>query len=309
MLRYNYLMPPENQGQQNKTETPHNIRTYQSDVEEMLKNGQGSLATIAIAENDKRIRAGLSAEEPEKPQHTKLIVGISLGLIVLGAGTLGFLYLFKNTEREPVPLAEEVPAIIVTDLEKSYDIKTMGRDQLIETFTKEQGDGEYALSSVVGFKLTEGKGGNSQMATAANFLKKLQTQAPDSLVRSFAPNFLFGLHILNANQPFLIFKIGYYQNAYAGMLAWENTIKDDLGPLFLKPEPTISAETSDQIIGRGANFEDVVVKNRDTRALRDQDGKIIFLYSFPDKNTLILTTNADTLEKVATRLLAGKQLR
>lgn len=302
-------MPPENQEQQNKTGAPHNIRTYQSDVEEMLKNGQGSLATIAIAENDKRIRAGLSAEEPEKPLHTKLIVGISLGLIILGVGTLAFLYLWINTEEPPVPQVEEVPAIIVTDLEKTYDIQTMGRERLLETLIKEKKEGEYTLSSVVGFRLTDGKGEDAQTVTASDFLKKLQAQVPNSLVRSFNDNFLFGLHILNVNQPFLIFKVGYYQNAYAGMLFWENTLMEDFGTLFIEPEQIIEAETSDQILGRGRVFEDIVVKNRDTRALRDQSGKIIFLYSFPDKNTLILTTNADTLEKVSTRLLTGKQLR
>ncbi|KKU26554.1 MAG: hypothetical protein UX39_C0008G0017 [Candidatus Magasanikbacteria bacterium GW2011_GWA2_46_17] len=288
---------------------PKPLRTYQSDVEEMLKHGEGSLATIAIAENDKRIRAGLSVEEPEKPVHTKLIIVISLSLIVLGAGTLAFLFLFRNIERDPVPLTEETPAIIVTDIEKDFDIKGLSRDRLLETFTDEQGQNESTLSSVVGFRLLEGKGETAEPVTASTFLKKLQTQAPDSLVRSFAPNFLFGLHILNVNHPFLIFKTGYYQNVYAGMLAWENTIIDDLGPLFIKPEVAVEAETSDQVLGRGKNFEDIVIKNRDTRALRNQSGKIVFLYSFPDKNTLIITTNADTLEKVATRLLAGKQVR
>ena len=288
---------------------PKPLRTYQSDVEEMLKHGEGSLATIAIAENDKRIRAGLSVEEPEKPVHTKLIIVISLSLIVLGAGTLAFLFLFRNIERDPVPLTEETPAIIVTDIEKDFDIKGLSRDRLLETFTDEQGQNESTLSSVVGFRLLEGKGETAEPVTASTFLKKLQTQAPDSLVRSFAPNFLFGLHILNVNHPFLIFKTGYYQNVYAGMLAWENTIIDDLGPLFIKPEVAVEAETSDQVLGRGKNFEDIVIKNRDTRALRNLSGKIVFLYSFPDKNTLIITTNADTLEKVATRLLAGKQVR
>ncbi|MDO8483230.1 MAG: hypothetical protein Q7S86_05440 [bacterium] len=288
---------------------PKPLRTYQSDVEAMLKQGEGSLAKIAIAENDRRIRSGLSTEEPEKPERTKLVLGISLGLIILGAGTLGFLYLFRNTEQGPVPLTEETPTIIVTDIEKDFDIKGLSRDRLLETLGNEQRGNESALSSVVGFRLMEGTGKDVQTVTTSAFLKKLQAQAPDSLVRSFTPNFLFGLHILNVNHPFLIFKTGYYQNVYAGMLTWEKTIIDDLGPIFINPEPATAAETSDQILDRNKNFEDIVVKNRDTRALRNQDGKIIFLYSFPDKNTLVITTNADTLEKISARLLSGKLIR
>ena len=120
---------------------------------------------------------------------------------------------------------------------------------------------------------------------------------------------MFGLHVLNVNQPFLVFKTNYYQNTYAGMLSWENTLMEDIGSIFTPPEVAVVAETSDQVLGRNKNFEDIVVKNRDTRALRNQDGKIIFLYSFPDKNTLVLTTNADTLEKISTRLLSGKLIR
>lgn len=288
---------------------PKPLRTYQGDVEAMLKQGEGSLATIAIAENDRRIRSGLAVEEPEKPERTKLVLGISLGLIVLGGGTLGFLYLFRNTEQEPVPLVEEIPAIIVTDLEMDLNIKSLGRDGIIALLVREKKENATSLSSVVGLRLTEGGGESAQAISSASFLQRLQTHAPESLVRSFASHFMFGLHVLNVNQPFLIFKTDYYQNTYAGMLSWENTLRDDLGPIFINPEPAAIAETSDQILDRNKNFEDIVVKNRDTRALRNQDRKIIFLYSFPDKNTLILTTNADTLEKISAQLLSGKLIR
>ncbi len=289
--------------------TPRPLRTYQSDVEEILKHGEGSLAKIAIAENDKRIRLGLSAEEPEKPGRTKLVLGLSLGLIGVGAVTLGFLYFFRNTEQKPVPLTESVPPIIVTDFEKEFDTKGLSRDALLGLLTKEQRENAASLSSVVGLHLVEGKGEGAQTLSTERFLQKLQTHAPDSLVRSFAPNFMYGLHVLNVNQPFLIFKTNYYQNTYAGMLSWENTLKEDLGPLFITPESAVEASTTDQILGRNEDFGDIVVKNRDTRALRNRNGQIVFLYSFPDKNTLILTTNADTLEKIATRLLAGKLIR
>lgn len=302
-------MPPENQGQQNKTETPHNIRTYQSDVEEILKNGQGSLATIAIAENDKKIRAGLSAEEPEKPDHTKFVLALSLGLIIVGVGIFGFIYFWRGTGQKPLPLVEKTPAIIVIDFEKALDIKGMGRNELLSVLAKEFEESTITLSSIVGFRLNEGKGESAQTVLTSDFLKKLQVHAPDSLVRSLAPNFTLGLHALNVNHPFLIFKTNYYQNTYAGMLSWETTLKEDLGPIFIKPEPAMEISTTDQVLGRSETFEDTVVKNRDTRALRNRSGKIVFLYSFPDKNTLIITTNADTLQKISERLLAGKQVR
>src|SRR3989338_542361 len=239
-------MRKENQGQQNKTETPHNIRTYQSDVEEMLKSGEGSLAKIAIAENSKRVRGDLSLEEPENPERTKWVVGVSLSLIVLGLGAFAFLYFFGKKEQQPVPVIPQTQTIIATDLDKDLNIKGLGRDGIISAIAKEQRENTAALSSVVGLRVIEGKGDDAKLIDTEDFLKRIESHAPLGLLRSLEDNFLFGLHSLNVNQPFLIFKTGYYQNAFAGMLAWENNLKDDLGPIFIPPTPAAVTTTSDQ---------------------------------------------------------------
>ena len=44
-----------------------------------------------------------------------------------------------------------------------------------------------------------------------------------------------------------------------------------------------------------APFTDVVIKNVASRVVRDKNGAIVFLYSFFNKDTLIITTNEATL--------------
>ena len=281
------------------------IRTYQGDVEKILKEGDGSLAKIAIAENDKRIHGGIDLAETETPTHTKFIVGISVGLIILGIGTLATIYVFRNIKKGSVNIVDS-RSIIAADLEKSLDIQGLDREQIIAALAHELDKNTAKLSSVVAIKLTEGKGEQASPIGAEEFIAKLQSHAPNELIRSLESNFMFGIHVLSKNQPFLILKTSYYQNAFAGMLSWEKSLRDDLGPLFIPPEPTVAALTSDQVLDKNVAFEDAVVKNRDARVLRGNDNKIVFLYSFSDKNTIIIATNADTLEKVTARLLAGK---
>jgi hypothetical protein len=45
-----------------------------------------------------------------------------------------------------------------------------------------------------------------------------------------------------------------------------------------------------------------VVKNKDTRILRDSHGNTVLLYSFINKETLIITTNEATFNEIYDRL-------
>lgn len=286
------------------------IRTYQSDVEEMLKSGDGSLAKIAVAENEKRVHdEGFSMDPTGKPlpDRTRVIITASIVLVLLGLVTLGAIYFVRNSRATTQQVTSTAPApLIATDFLKNININGLTRNQIIRTLTKERDGNVSALASVTGIRLTEGSAENAQTLTAKNFLEKLETRAPSELVRSLDDNFLFGIQASNPSEPVLIFKTGYYQNAFAGMLSWEKDLREDLGPIFIRPEPELTASSSDDVLNRTQNFQDIVVKNRDTRALRDSNGKIIFLYSFPDKSSIIITTNANTLQEVATRLFAGK---
>jgi nitrate/nitrite-specific signal transduction histidine kinase len=112
--------------------------------------------------------------------------------------------------------------------------------------------------------------------------------------------------VLSKNEVFLILKTNYYQGAFSGMLSWEKDIKNNLGGIFFAPEAEVVATTSENLIKKYKDFEDVVYKNRDTRALRDSNRKINLIYSFLDKNTIIIATNPETLDQVITRLLTKK---
>ena len=76
------------------------------------------------------------------------------------------------------------------------------------------------------------------------------------------------------------------------MLESEKYIKEDLSQLFAekntKTTLTQIATTTSEI--KTFMFNDLVLKNKDTRILKNKEGEMTLMYSFVDKNTIIITT-------------------
>ena len=133
----------------------------------------------------------------------------------------------------------------------------------------------------------------------------LKTNTPDSLVRSFDPQFVYGIYGFNPHSPFLLIKVNDYENAYAGMLAWEPYMKDDVGSLFIYKGDDIVATSSTSTFSV-TPFTDDVLDNYDARVLLNANGNIILLYTFIDKNTLLIASNEPTLKEILARLTVSQ---
>ena len=88
------------------------------------------------------------------------------------------------------------------------------------------------------------------------------------------------------------------------MLAWELHMNEDLSPLFGEVlEKTTSTSTP---LREPFVFEDSIIKNKEVRVLKDTKGTIRLLYSFIDRETLVITTNESTFSEVLTRLTSQR---
>jgi hypothetical protein len=99
------------------------------------------------------------------------------------------------------------------------------------------------------------------------------------------------------SQPFIILKSTSFDVAFAGMLDWEQTISADLSPLFGTPVTETfdsSARTDSQV--RSAYFKDTITGNKSVRLLLDENGKDRIVYTFINQNTILITTNRESLE-------------
>jgi len=279
-----------------------NIRTYQSDVQEQIKNQKTSVVQMVLEEQKKKDakKTGKSITSKRNlPFFILSIIFIIAGISIVSAGV--WYYIFKDTDETKIPKNELVDSMILAEAQKEINITKKNKDEIVKAISEEIRTLDIRLDFIEHIYPTKeiaqpeklGEEGLMARTTAQEFFRKLEFKMPDTLLRSLGEKFMIGIHSFNGNEPFIILTTDFFENTFAGMLVWEKFIAQDIFPLFL-----ISAE--EDILEK--KFEDRVVKNRDLRVLTDKEGKIIILYSFYNKNTLIIATSKDTLDEVIARL-------
>lgn len=281
------------------------IRTYKDDLAQVVEKKKESLVSIATAENEQRV----NNEELElsvaatKKQHLKKIGMIVLITVLFILGTGSIFYFYGKNTNETVNPESKIPSLIFSDEEEEFEITDLSRRQILNGLTALKDNVNISIGRIRNIIITksfvdeEGVAGR-ELVSARNFLNAINAQLPTSFLRSIEPLFMFGVHHFDGNQPFLILKNSFYENTFAGMLEWEKNIREDLSPLFGPAE-----------FGVAPVFRDFVIKNKDTRILKDNNEETILMYSFIDKNTIIITTNENTFSEVLVRLTSSRTLR
>lgn len=286
-----------------KDETPlKQIRTFQGDVAEALRRERGSLVSIQQAEHLKKIPARPAVHTPSENAKRKtefflLFLG-SLVLFILG--TVGVWYAYNEFTGGAAAPITTAPAnrFISADSEINLTLATTSRGDLINTLAGAVvGVAPGEIRHVV---LTKGGPKDALYLFPTNeFLAILGTRAPSSLVRAFDPLFMFGA--FGKESTFLIIKLSSFENAFAGMLAWEKNMGQDIGPLFATAKFLAD-------LPPGSAFTDIADKNKDIRALASRNQPVL-LYSFFDNNMLIITDRIETLRTIIDRLMREKLSR
>ncbi len=311
-------MPPKS----NEQGALKRIHTYQSDVEEMMKKQQVSKATIAIAEGVRQVKQEKEevsevpappTPKPSKvfqisnslpittPWNIKLLAFVALGAIVLvGVGIGTYFYFKKPPTKVVVEPKTQIPLSIGVTLKG-----TEGRVGILKALTSSIKALSVPQNEIRIIPITD----NSSPLTTEALLTKLDEATPPSLIRALGTTPTLGVHGLQGGKPFLLFSVSSYDYAFAGMLAWEETILDTLGPLFDVSSRNILQKVGSSTLETLQNtitVKDAIVRNKDVRAIFSPEGTIVFLYSFIDKQTLVVTTNEDTLKVLINRAGGGR---
>lgn len=272
------------------------LRTYQGDVDEILSKGKASASTILIAEQKRREEKVITTEKPRDPGiRNRFFIILGISLFMLGVVTLVAVYYRKSTEE--VAIIQKTKALISFSEEKNIELLGLSRDAMLTKLIEEKTSFNLPVNSVLYINTT---GGDEKPVAIENVLRLISPKIPDSLSRSFENKYMLGIYAYDTNEIFIILTTEDYGASYSGMLKWEKDIVSDLGRLF-----GISQNAS----STAPVFVDEALKNKDLRVLKDESGETKLLYSFIDRNTLIITANENILTAILAKYLINQTVR
>ena len=126
-------------------------------------------------------------------------------------------------------------------------------------------------------------------ATAQEFFGHLKTTLMPRAIRALHAEFIIGSITTTKNEPFILIRSDNFDTLFAGLLAWEPSMQQELAPLFGTAQ------------GENTAFTDAVQNNKSIRILRNTDDEETLLYSFINERTVIITTSSDALSKLIGR--------
>jgi len=321
------------------------LRTFQGDVAEAIKQQNASVLTIAFAEKRRQEnvakplpRANVVTSAPQAimqvvPQKEKktadpqvrkniLMIALSILLIAFGIGSVAGFYYLQKKQTDPITKEERSSSILGWSKKETLMVEPLKRDSLIDAiYTKRQvgqiGEGEILYIEFVGTI--------DQFVTTQEFFSILKSKAPASLLRAFGNTFMFGFFKTNGNNvPFLLVRLESFERAFNGMLSWEKILFEDIGSLFSRDilpiyentkanATTTSTSTEPRILTLTSpdpqGFLDEAIRNKDARVLKSTRGETILLYSFLDKETLLITSHEAVLQELINKLVSQKLIR
>ncbi len=298
------------------------IRTFQDDIAQRVQTRDTSIVSVASAEQN-RLNEEQAQKEREAQKQKRVagggstsastyikiaLSGIFIGVSIAGLAFIGYLFL----QPSDTVVVETLPEYIFSDEQTRVDVTGQSRREFMNTLLAEKEKVSLRLGAISYLYLTltarlpEG-GERINLLSSTEFFERIEAEVPGSLTRSLEPMMMLGVHVFDGNPPFLIFKVNFYENAFAGMLQWEEDMQVDLAPLFgpaiLIPQRPVEDESGG--LGTQATlgqFTDEIVRNMEVRVLRNANDRIVLLYGFVDRNTLVITTNEFTFAEIVTRL-------
>src|SRR3989338_1208948 len=300
------------------------LRTYQGDMAEFIKEKNESVVSITVKAKEKKERIEKEEEKlrpvvkSKKEGFQKNLIIATLSLVLLASGVAVSFYIFNALKKEPMS-------------EVAVEEKVIPYNNLITltNITKENFDSELAkLSPSNGASILKISDKNSlSFQTAKNFFGFLGISLPATLERTIKEKYAVGIMFQN-NQIsyFIVVTISDFGRAFSGMLDWESNMEKYLSFMNARTDSFVVANTTANIPTSTATstattssstastalsvkipmkldsfiWKDMIVKNKDTRALINQKNQAKIAYTFLDKNTILITSSLSSIGDIYT---------
>lgn len=277
------------------------LRTYQGDIAKFIKEKDQSAVTIALKEKEEKEKvqreekAQLKQSVAVKLPSGALRLILSIFLLVAGVLVGGYAYLSRDIN---VPVVVESDSLIHADNKAVVEINSLTPMTFKETiFSAKQNVKEDKITEI---KISDSA--NQRPIPLQELLAKLKFNMPPGLSRSLSGEYMVGVFRLKDDSSlFLIFKETDYGIAFRDMLNWEGSLYNNFSSILVSESATSTPVAN-------YTFRDYIVSNKDTRAVLEGN-KVKLLYTFLDKNTILITESASSLRGLVDAYSTGNLVR
>jgi hypothetical protein len=212
------------------------LRTYKSDINQTVNRDKISTAKILIAEqNRQRTNQNKDFDTSIKRPTNILFLILSVTLIVIGVGGIGYFGYKKVVKPIPAPAVAPATFLFVFDQQKFVD----GTKDLIEIRQAISSHASELASAkdetfvdVIFYKTNPDTKQNTRI-TASELFLAYDISLPVNISRNLGKDFVYGLYKTNGKvEPFLVLSITDYEIFYPTMFTWESTLALDIKDLF-----------------------------------------------------------------------------
>ena len=281
---------------------PSPIHTYKSDFAERVKVQSASPFSVMAAEMDATKKPTASIPAPDSDRKATLIgVGLLVLALMIAVGAYWF-----STRTQFVPIIADVPSLIVAD--EKYELKSTTDDALQAEVSglRPQSFSKNVILLYTNLSTTTALGDTYTVTGGKSTFNALGFVAPDILVRNIGDKTTLGLaRSQGLYYPFFVLDVTHFERTFAGMLDFEPSIQRELSFAYPLQEVSLTNErgvTERILIEPASRFVDEVVSSHDVRVLYDVQGKIIMLWGYKDKQTLIIARDKESFGEVLSRI-------
>lgn len=288
------------------------VRTLKLDLDTHIKEKNISGISAAVMEDQKRRQKQaqesdvLITEEAKSKKVVKLAfifiaVAIGSGVVFYNRQNISNYISYIIGQEDGVTGEDQknlLEPIIFVETSKTLDITGKTSREALAMVRSEVKDADLRIGAIESVLLSK----NGKILSGfSDFYSALNISVPDALSRLVDDHFTFGLYSSIENGGFIILKTKFLEKAYAELLAWEGeSMAQDILPV-LSPKAV-----TDEIIRQ--QFTDELIKNINTRILKDKNGEVYMIYAFLDKDILVMSGNRPTFLEVLRRYNTPKPI-
>ena len=209
-----------------------------------------------------------------------LVLGI-VGVAAIALGTSVSMYVFEYLSEPDRVLAPTVPSAITVDYTQAVALQ-QGGSALLSSLRQAAASAGSGVVQV--YPVVAADSQTTRVATAAEVLTIIPINADGTFIRNIS-----GITFISKDQAAvgIILTVTSFETALGGMYRWENQIVADFGA-YLGTSPA-------------TRFTDTTSSNRDLRVAKRADGTEL-IYTFIDRNTLLIATDRSLVAEVVARM-------